>query len=681
MTAVTNTKPHTLVIGAGSGGLTVAIGLARLGKPVALIEKGHIGGDCTNAGCVPSKALIHAAKANFKNPLTYAQGVIKQIRAEESPEELAKFGIDVIKGTARFKNSREVEVITKSSTTIYRPKHVVIATGSNPAVIPIKGLPANKQVTNQSFFKLKQLPKQLTFIGVGPISCELAQAAAMLGSEVHVIYRKDRILKNISEDAAHIVQNTLESAGVTFHWNIHDMEYRAGKLMLLDKNGATVSELKTEYVFQAVGRTPQIEALDLPNANLIFDKSGIQVDHRYRTNHKHIYAIGDCIPEPKFTHLANAQGREVVKDIGLPFLIAHKVKHIPATTFTSPEVAEAGLSLEKLQSIPVDSYRSITVQIQDMDRAKTDNVSHGQIRVWATKLTGKILRAEIIAEDAGNLIAYWALAIQKNLSLWKLYAVILPYPTFALMHKKVSDSFVSDTLSHLQSDVAAQVKQIAIRHGSKLVTAILWTTLIVGSRQYMLANNLDFLGLTNQLSDLIRMSSIGPLIYLIVYILRPVILFPATLLAILAGFLYGLQKGYILALIAGTASALIPYLVGRWVSHEDTHQEVSRFTAPLKTSPFQTVLIMRLIYLPYDLVSLVAGHAKVTVAQFFGATALGNLIGTLTFVSLGASLEGEITSGNIRLNPSNLVFSIALFFAGLGISKLVNRALSENKKR
>lgn len=211
-----------------------------------------------------------------------------------------------------------------------------------------------------------------------------------------------------------------------------------------------------------------------------------------------------------------------------------------------------------------------------------------------------------------------------------------------------------------------------------IIAIAFWLVLILAVRQFMQANNLTFNDFVNQLSLLLRGTWWGPVLYVLVYLIRPVILFPASLLTLLGGNVFGLWPGFIYVLLAGTASSIIPYGVGRWFSSDQptenkNHSAIQRFVSTLRRNPFQAILIMRLIYLPYDAVSLLAGSLRVPLAIFLLATSIGNLAGTLSFVGLGASVEGDITSGSLVVNPVVITFSIVILIASVTISRLLNR--------
>lgn len=227
--------------------------------------------------------------------------------------------------------------------------------------------------------------------------------------------------------------------------------------------------------------------------------------------------------------------------------------------------------------------------------------------------------------------------------------------------------------------LSQQIVGWILRQRGKIAVVIVWVVLLLALRGYMTSNSLTFADLTHQLQTLLSGTWYGPLLYVLVYLLRPLILFPASLLTILGGSIFGLGWGFVVVLVAGTLSAVLPYVVGRWFSREGesqttTHSRIQGFIALLRSNPFQAVLIMRLIYLPYDAVSLLVGSLRIGFMPFIAATALGNMAGTLSFVGIGASIEGDLASGDLSLNPTILLFSGVILISSLIVSRMLNRA-------
>ncbi|MEX0895618.1 MAG: FAD-dependent oxidoreductase [Patescibacteria group bacterium] len=679
---------HTIVIGAGSAGLTAAISLAGMGKSVALVAE-ELGGDCTNSGCIPSKALLHAAKAGLSptKALKHVRDTITDIRQEET-ELINKPNLQYFSATARFIDAHSVELENASKLQHLSAQYIVIATGSLPRILEIPGLPAKKLHTNLTIFEQKTLPKSMAVLGAGPISVELAQAFSQLGTTVHILHRGEGVLSKDDPEASEILKQQLEKDGVTFHWQTTDITWRNDKLcyQVPSQSGKQEKQLaKTEIVLQALGRIPNLAKLKLSNANISHTERGITVNRYYQTSQKHIFAIGDIIPDPKFTHLANAQGRAVAKTIGIPVLKFSQITAIPRVTYADPEIASEGLELAELEQLDERQFKKITVELPSIDRAKTDEITTGKLIIYAERLTGKILRVTLIAPQAGEILAAFSIAIQHKISLWKLSSTVFAYPTLALSIKKAADIFVIETLKKLKQEVLLWL-QVQYSQYSRLVWAmLLWGVLIASFQIALHWQQLSLLEALAKLEVLLQSSWFGVTLFLLLYLLRPLFLFPAAILSALAGYLWGLPLGFAYAWIAGSVSALLPYATGRWIVKTKTpiddqqlttkHRNLlQRFADRMKQESFITILIMRLLYLPYDAVSLLAGYMKISLVAFFAATLLGNIFGTLTFVSLGSSIEGSFTQlESLSLNTNTILFSIMLFAVGLLISKAVKK--------
>lgn len=240
------------------------------------------------------------------------------------------------------------------------------------------------------------------------------------------------------------------------------------------------------------------------------------------------------------------------------------------------------------------------------------------------------------------------------------------------------------------SNIISRAWQWIKDHPTQITALIFWTAIILGTRQYMQANELSFRELAIQLSDLLTGTWYGPLLYIVVYLLRPLILFPASLLTLLAGSIFGLAFGYVYALIAGTISALIPYSVGRWFSSEEEAKEkakneaeeesrLQKFIGAMRENPFQTVLTMRLLFLPYDGVSLLAGGLRIGLIPFMAATMIGNLGGTFAYVGAGASVEGDLTTGEISVDPTIIALTVGILVVSIVVSRVLNRRQEKQK--
>lgn len=458
----------TTVIGAGSGGMTVAIGLAMMGKPVALIEGLHVGGDCTNVGCVPSKTLIHLAK-DFKpgmNPDDVLREVIRKrdaLRDKETEEVQKMDHLTFIQGMAKFSGSNKLEVTaTNGSIRQMTADNIIISTGARPRLLDIPGLPEERTLTNISLFDLTNAPKHIAIVGAGIIALELGIAFHKLGIQVTLFALDDRPLATAIPEVSEVIQAELERKEITTYYGATAKEYAEATETLTITQGNNEIKIKdVDKVLIAIGRVRNIDSLGLENAGIQFDHAGIQVNHNNETSIKGVYAIGDVTPTSAFTHSANAQGRRVAQRIALPMLPVRKKEPLyPSAIFSDPEVATVGLSPQQLsEQCHPEAIRRIRIDFKtDTDRGYTDGIENGFIIVDAVRLTGKILHATIVGPRASEMISFFTLAISQKISLYKIFRLVYPYPTFSSGIQKVADFFMRETLSNLPREIGAYLR-------------------------------------------------------------------------------------------------------------------------------------------------------------------------------------------------------------------------------
>jgi pyruvate/2-oxoglutarate dehydrogenase complex dihydrolipoamide dehydrogenase (E3) component len=462
---------HLVVVGGGTGGLVTAAIAAALGARVALVERRLLGGDCLNVGCVPSKALIAAARGwraareardRFGGPAAGGGGDfgaamerMRRIRAELSAHDGAarfrELGVDVFLGEGAFTGEDAVSVDGRT----LRFRRAVIATGSRAAVPPIPGLAEAGYLTNETVFSLTALPRRLVVIGGGPIGCELAQAFARFGSEVTVIEAMDRILPRDDEAAARIVAEAMAADGVRFLCGAEVTRVeggREGRVVRYETDGGE-GRTAADHVLVAVGRAPNVDGLGLEVAGVAFDpKAGVETDARMRTANRKVYAIGDVASPYAFTHAADAQARMVVRNA----LFHGRGKAgdlvIPWCTYTSPEVAHVGITADEVarRSGEVDT---LTVGLAETDRARLDGETAGFLRVHLEKGKDTILGATLVAPHAGDVISQVTQAMTAGIGLGKLGEVIFPYPTQAEVLRKAADRWRRGKLTPLAKRV------------------------------------------------------------------------------------------------------------------------------------------------------------------------------------------------------------------------------------
>lgn len=455
-----------VVVGAGTAGLITAIGAAGLGKKVALIERHLMGGDCLNVGCVPSKALIRLATAAAAVRRAADFGVhaggdvsvdfakvmerVRRLRAALSPHDSAKGyteqGVDVYLGSGRFTGPDTLDVEGRT----LRFKKACIATGARAAAPPIPGLNHIAYLTNETLFELTELPKTLGVIGAGPIGCELAQAFARLGSEVYLVEAMHGVLPNEDPEASEIVRRAIVDDGVHLLCCGEALQLSQGDgtgVRLQAESHGHRYDLRVDRLLVAVGRTPNSDGLGLEAAHVRHDERGVIVDDRLRTSNPHIYAAGDICFKYKFTHVADANARLVVRNALLGW-IPRKPKAsdlvIPWCTYTDPEIAHVGTYAKDLDAAGL-RYETVQIDLAEVDRAVLESETAGLLKVHVTP-NGRILGATLVSRHAGESISEITTAIVHGIKLQHLSKVIHPYPTQAEAIKRAGDQFFKQWL-------------------------------------------------------------------------------------------------------------------------------------------------------------------------------------------------------------------------------------------
>jgi pyruvate/2-oxoglutarate dehydrogenase complex dihydrolipoamide dehydrogenase (E3) component len=442
----TTLKPDICVIGAGSGGLTLAAAAAAFGVQVVLIEKGRMGGDCLNYGCVPSKALLAAANRaqeirdaalfgiEVAEPTiirrkinAHVNSVIDAIAPNDSEERFSALGVTVIRETAKFVSRR---VVIAGEYEI-KPRRFVLATGSSPLVPPIPGLASSGYFTNETIFQCTRKPEHLIIIGGGPVGIEMAQAHCRLGSKVTVVEAANALGRDDPEAAA-ILLDQLRAEGIDIHEN--------AKVTRVDRHGPADlciyavtenGELRIDGtdILLAVGRSANIDDLGLDKARVRLNAKNIRVNSRLRTSNRRIYAIGDVTGQMQFTHMAGYQASKVVRSILFRFGGKTGDESVPWVTFTQPELAQIGM-LEKDAAAKYGRINVLRWPYHENDRAQAEHKTAGMVKIIADR-KGRVLGATILGASAGELIHLWALAISRNMTLREMINYIPPYPTYS----------------------------------------------------------------------------------------------------------------------------------------------------------------------------------------------------------------------------------------------------------
>ena len=440
-----------VIIGAGSAGLSFAAGAVQMGAGVVLIEGGEMGGDCLNTGCVPSKALIEAARrakgaasaknlgvschdvtVDYASVMHHVRETIASIEPHDSQERFEGLGVRVIRGYAEFASKNSIRVGNETVTA----RRIVVATGATPIAPPINGLDTVAYFTNETFFENRNRPDHLIIIGGGPIGVEMAHAHAQLGIKTTLIESFEILPREIAK-TREIVRTKLLQDGVTVFENCD--------VRSIKENGAIKSitlgdgqMVKGSHILVATGRRANVQGLNLSAAGIETTDVGIKVDDSLRTTNRAVYAIGDVIGQEQFTHVAGYHASLVVRSalFGLPAKV--RKNHIPRVTYCDPEVASVG---DISDGTGIETYR---VTYDGLDRAIAGARTDGFAQIWVKN--GRVRGATIVGAQAGELIHFWSLVIAQNLKLLKASSVITPYPTLSDINKKLIGAYFTPRL-------------------------------------------------------------------------------------------------------------------------------------------------------------------------------------------------------------------------------------------
>ncbi len=444
------------VIGAGAGGMTVAVGLAAFGRRVALIEAARVGGDCTNVGCIPSKRLLHLAREpgarhDARSILADVRRTRDALEARERDEFGAMDGITLIAGHATIVGPRSVRVRAADGVRRLLTRDIVVATGGRPRSLDIPGL-SDRALTNESLFELEQPPGHLVIVGAGAVGLEMADAFARLGSRVTIVEAADRPLAVAGDAAAAAIAAALARRGIALRTGstVTGFDGATRTLRLSGPRGEGMLG-DVDRVLVAVGRVPATRGLGLERVGVLPAPEGIPVDAWGRTGAEGVWAVGDVTPGSHQTHAANAMGRRIVRRIALPLLPAlGGPPPIPSAVFTDPEVAWIGPREHALaRRIHPDATTTIGIGLPDTDRGLTDGVTIGFVEITAVRLTGRILAATAVGPTASETITTIALAMRRRISLHGLRGLVVPYPTFSGAITAIADEFARRTLPAL----------------------------------------------------------------------------------------------------------------------------------------------------------------------------------------------------------------------------------------
>ncbi len=449
------------IIGAGSGGLSVAAGAAQMGASTVLIEKHKMGGDCLNYGCVPSKALLaagHAAQAvrasnNFGIQASiekidpdgvygHIRRTIATIEPNDSVERFQSLGVQVIEAAAQMAGPQQVI----AGDTLITARRIVIATGSRAFIPPIPGIADVPHLTNETVFDLDRIPSHLIVIGGGPIGIELAQAHQHLGSDVSVL-EMFKIMPKDDPELVDVVRQQIIDDGVKLLEGVEviRLEKSSGRVRVVFSKDGTEQSIDGSHLLVAAGRRPNVDGLELEKAGIIYTDKGIDVDARLRTSNRKVFAIGDVAGGLQFTHVAGYHAGVVIKNalFRLPAKADHRF--VPWVTYTSPELSQVGLNERDARKKYGDTIKVLCWPYAENDRAQAEGAPRGMIKVITT-YKGKILGCGIVGRQASELIPLWVVALTKAMKIGDIAQMIAPYPSLSEISKRAASSYYTSSL-------------------------------------------------------------------------------------------------------------------------------------------------------------------------------------------------------------------------------------------
>ena len=452
-------RPDLCVIGGGSGGLSVAAGAAQMGASVVLVERGKMGGDCLNSGCVPSKALLAAGKhaeahrsgapfgvrprepeVDWQQVHDHVHGVIAAIAPHDSVERFEGLGVRVLQASGRFVGRDELE----AGGVRIRPRRIILATGSSPAAPPIPGLDSVPFLTNETVFDNTVRPEQMIIIGAGPIGLEMAQAHRRLGAGVEVLEAFRALGRDDPELAAILLRRLrAEGIGIREEVRIRGVTHAGGRFRVEFEDGDPVTG---SHLLVAAGRRPNLDALDLEAGGVRAGRAGVEVDATLRSvSNRRVYAIGDVAGGFQFTHVAGYQAGIVIRNTLFRMRAKARSDHIPWVTYTDPEMAQAGLTEAQARERWGERGTVLRWSYAENDRAQAERATEGLAKAMLDP-SGRVAGASIVGSQAGELIQAWALAISARLRIGALAGFVAPYPTYGEINKRLAGSYYTPRL-------------------------------------------------------------------------------------------------------------------------------------------------------------------------------------------------------------------------------------------
>lgn len=451
-----------VVIGGGAAGLTSSGVAANFGAKTMMIERHKLGGDCTWTGCIPSKTLLKAGKIarqirhagnyglidsepgiNFEQVIDHVHKIRQEVYEDaDDPKIYEDMGIEVVTGSARFLDNHTVEILHEGNIRKVTSKYFVIAAGASSFVPPIEGLEEVDYLTNDSLFENKSLPKQFTIVGAGPIGVEMAQAFTNLGSDVTVLDMADRIMVNDDAETVAILKEELEKQGVRFVLSagVKKVEQEKNRKKVFVEKDGSEQVFESDALLFATGRRANTEGLGLEAAGVKVSRGGVEVNDKCQTSVSNIYAVGDVTGRYQFTHMSEHMAKVAMTNMLLKFPMKIDKKHVPWVTFTEPELAHVGATEEELKEQGTN-YEVYRFPYSKIDRAIAEGETTGLIKIFAKKLTGKILGSSVVGAHAGEYISEYGLAMKNGVTLRNIADTIYPYPSWALGARRAADQW------------------------------------------------------------------------------------------------------------------------------------------------------------------------------------------------------------------------------------------------
>jgi len=443
-----------ICIGLGPAGMAVSVMGAEMGLKVCAIEKHKIGGECMNVGCIPSKSLLRISNFRYSTSKLRDIGLID----EEMPDIKAPFSkiagyLDYISNKKTLKMFEKVTLIIGEGSASFVDRHTVmvggrsvtaqkifIATGTEPLVLPIDGISDIDILTNLNIFNLTEVPESMTIIGGGAVGCEMAQAFARLGTRCAIVHMDDFLVPNGDREAGELLEDVFKKEGIDVYNSkkIASVKNEGNEISLYTDDGICI---KSEKLLMAAGRKIPLDELKLDNARIKYNQRAIEVDAKYRTSVKHIYAVGDCNGGSMFSHAAMHQGMFAIMNAVSPFAVfQYKNYVIPWTVFTQPQISYVGMSEEDIKKKGI-KYETQVVKYEDYGAAIAENVGIGFVKVF-TNYSGKVFGASIVGEGSGEMINEWALIIQKKIRLHSILFLAHSFPTMGFLSKRIAETWM-----------------------------------------------------------------------------------------------------------------------------------------------------------------------------------------------------------------------------------------------